>query len=121
MGTLGLGVAAAGLLFNPIVLWSEYTKFTTGAGLPEGPYGLLGAAEGIGYLVVLGIVGWSVRPIGCRASCTMLHTWSLCRRTPKCPLARGCQLDPAASWAQQRAFPTSPCLVVRIVCCVCVC
>lgn len=61
VGTLGLGVAAAGLLFNPIVLWSEYTKFTTGAGLPEGPYGLLGAAEGIGYLVVLGIVGWSVR------------------------------------------------------------
>ena len=52
VGTLGLGVAAAGLLFNPVVLWSEYTKFTTGAGLPEGPYGLLGAAEGIGYLVV---------------------------------------------------------------------
>lgn len=59
IGTLGISVAAAGLLFNPIVLWSEYTKFTTGSGLPEGPYGLLGAAEGIGYLVVLGIVGWS--------------------------------------------------------------
>ena len=58
VGTLGLGVGVAGVLFNPIVLWSAYTKATTGSGLTGSD--LLGAAEGIGYLVVLGIVGWSV-------------------------------------------------------------
>ena len=30
-------------------------------GLPPGPAGLLGAAEGIGYLAVVGIVGWSIK------------------------------------------------------------
>eukprot|EP00798_Chlamydomonas_sp_ICE-L_P024662 gene24662-10288_t len=41
VGTVGLAVAAAGL--------------------PPGPGGALGAAEGIGYLVVLGIVAWSLK------------------------------------------------------------
>eukprot|EP00891_Asterochloris_glomerata_P000820 jgi/Astpho2/820/Aster-x0972 len=50
----------AGLLLNPVVLISEYYLKTTGKGLPEGPGGLYGAAEGIGYLVVTGIVLWSI-------------------------------------------------------------
>ncbi len=61
VGTLGLAVGAVGALLNPIVLWSEYTLATTGAGLPPGPGGALGAAEGVGYLVVLGIVAWSLK------------------------------------------------------------
>lgn len=32
----------------------------TGCGLPAGPYGLIGAAEGISYLVIIGFVGASV-------------------------------------------------------------
>eukprot|EP00887_Chlorella_sp_A99_P000582 scaffold17.g582.t1 len=43
-----------------IVLWSLYTLKTTGAGLPPGPGGALGAAEGLSYLAVLGVVGWSI-------------------------------------------------------------
>merc|ERR1712176_1002021 len=53
------GFIIAGLLANPIVWFSLYTKFTTGEGLPAGPYFLEGAAEGISYLVVLGFVGAS--------------------------------------------------------------
>lgn len=51
IGTVGIATAAAGLIFNPLVIWSEYTLKTTGAGLPPGPGGLVGAAEGVGYLV----------------------------------------------------------------------
>ncbi|KAJ1453383.1 hypothetical protein M885DRAFT_443867 [Pelagophyceae sp. CCMP2097] len=40
--------------------WSEFTLKTTGCGLPAGPGGLLGAAEGISYLAILGIVGASL-------------------------------------------------------------
>lgn len=59
VGTTGKAVIALGLLANPLCLWSEYTLKTTGAGLPPGPGGALGAAEGLSYLVVLGVVGWS--------------------------------------------------------------
>jgi len=45
IGTLGVAAIAAGLPANAIMLWSEYTLFSTGAGLPPGPGGLLGAAE----------------------------------------------------------------------------
>lgn len=61
VGTAGLAAAALGLPLNAVVLWSEYTLATTGAGLPPGPGGALGAAEGIGYLVVLGTVAWSLK------------------------------------------------------------
>ena len=44
----------------PVVGYSEYVLLTSGCGLPPGPYGLLGAAEGISYLVVAGIVLLSV-------------------------------------------------------------
>jgi hypothetical protein len=41
------------------------TKFrlllqTTGCGLPPGPGGALGGLEGISYLAIVGIVGWSL-------------------------------------------------------------
>eukprot|EP00898_Chlorokybus_atmophyticus_P000598 jgi/Chlat1/1539/Chrsp122S01811 len=53
------GIAAGGF-FLPIVLWSEWQLRITGEGLPPGPFGILGAAEGIGYLVVVGLVAWSI-------------------------------------------------------------
>jgi hypothetical protein len=46
VGATGIVAAAAGLAANPVVLWSLYTLKTTGSGLPPGPAGLLGAAEG---------------------------------------------------------------------------
>lgn len=58
----GLANAAvgAGLIANPIMWWSLFVLKTTGCGLPAGPFGLLGAAEGISYLVVTGVVIASV-------------------------------------------------------------
>jgi len=50
----GLGVAA-----NVVCGYSLYVLKTTGCGLPPGPFGLLGAAEGISYLAVVGFVAWS--------------------------------------------------------------
>ena len=58
VGIAGTAAIALGLAANPIVLWSEYTLATTGAGL-QGD--ILGAAEGVSYLVVLGLVGWSLK------------------------------------------------------------
>eukprot|EP00890_Picochlorum_soloecismus_P006760 jgi/Picsp_1/909/NSC_04394-R1_protein len=58
--TSTVAIAAAGLALSPIAFWSEYTLATTGAGLPPGPAGLLGAAEGISYLAFLGICAWSI-------------------------------------------------------------
>ncbi|GAB4816984.1 hypothetical protein N2152v2_004030 [Parachlorella kessleri] len=56
-GSAGLQLAAAtlGLLALPVVAWSEYQLAVTGCGLPPGPDGLLGAAEGVAYLVVGGV------------------------------------------------------------------
>ena len=39
-----------------IIGWSIYTKVSTGSGLPAGPSGLLGAAEGFSYLALLGAI-----------------------------------------------------------------
>lgn len=58
--TLTETAVAAGLVANPVVLVSEYFLKTTGEGLPPGPGGLYGATEGISYLVVVGVVGWSL-------------------------------------------------------------
>ncbi|KAK9802949.1 hypothetical protein WJX72_006264 [[Myrmecia] bisecta] len=44
----------------PVVAWSEFTLKTTGCGLPPGPSGLLGAAEGVSYLVLVGLAAWSL-------------------------------------------------------------
>ena len=42
------------------MLYSEFTLKTTGCGLPAGPFGLVGAAEGISYLAIIGIAGASL-------------------------------------------------------------
>ena len=47
----------AGFVALPIVWASFYFVATTGAGLPAGPYGLVGALEGLSYLVVVGLAG----------------------------------------------------------------
>jgi hypothetical protein len=39
-----------------IVAWSLYTKKETGSGLPAGPGGILGAAEGFSYLALVGAI-----------------------------------------------------------------
>jgi hypothetical protein len=46
-------IGAAGLISQPIVWISLYFVKTTGAGLPSGPFGLVGGLEGLGYLAVL--------------------------------------------------------------------
>lgn len=50
----------AGAVANPLVLYSLFVLKSTGSGLPPGPYGLYGAAEGVSYLIVVGLVGWSI-------------------------------------------------------------
>jgi hypothetical protein len=45
------------LVIVGIVAWSLYSKSQTGSGLPAGPSGLLGAAEGFSFLSLgVGIV-----------------------------------------------------------------
>lgn len=56
---LAVGIAVAGLGTSPIAFWSEYTLATTGAGLQGSD--IVGALEGISYLMFVGIVAWSVK------------------------------------------------------------
>ena len=51
-------VVYAGLVAVPITYWSEYTLFTTGAGL-QGD--VLGGIEGVSYLVLLAVLAVSVQ------------------------------------------------------------
>ena len=60
VGTVQKISIGAGLIASPIVWISLYSVMTTGAGLPAGPFGLLGAIEGVSYLVVVGFVGASL-------------------------------------------------------------
>lgn len=53
-----------GILAQPVVWISLYNVATTGGGLPAGPFGLLGAIEGLSYLAVLGWVVASFLPPG---------------------------------------------------------
>lgn len=53
-----LGVA--GFVASITMLYSESVLFQTGCGLPAGPAGLVGAAEGVSYLGVVGLVGYSL-------------------------------------------------------------
>lgn len=48
-----------GTISSLIVFVSEYVLKTTGCGLPAGPFGLFGLAEGLSYLGVVGIAGFS--------------------------------------------------------------
>jgi len=43
-----------------ITLYSEFTLKTTGCGLPAGPFGLIGGAEGISYLAIVGIAAFAI-------------------------------------------------------------
>ena len=51
-------VVYAGLVAVPITYWSEYTLFSTGAGL-QGD--VLGGVEGVSYLVLLAVLAVSVQ------------------------------------------------------------
>ena len=53
-------VGVTGLVMSVIMLYSEYVLKMTGSGVPEGPYGLFGAAEGLSYLGVVGLVAFSL-------------------------------------------------------------
>jgi hypothetical protein len=53
-----LGVA--GTIAALVTLYSESVLKTTGCGLPAGPFGLVGAVEGISYLGVTGIAAFSL-------------------------------------------------------------
>ena len=47
---------SVGMIAQPIVWVSLYFVASTGAGLPSGPFGLIGALEGISYLVIVAVV-----------------------------------------------------------------
>lgn len=51
---------ALGSVASCVVLYSEFTLKTTGCGLPAGPYGAVGAVEGVSYLAMIGIIGASL-------------------------------------------------------------
>ena len=51
-------VVYAGLVAIPVTFWSEYTLFSTGAGLQGDA---LGALEGVSYLVLLAVLGVSLQ------------------------------------------------------------
>ena len=55
---LVLGVV--GTVASCIMLYSEFVLSQTGCGLPAGPLGLVGAVEGISYLSVVGLGGYSL-------------------------------------------------------------
>ena len=51
----GVG-AAVGLVANPVVLLSLYSVASTGAALPQGPFGLVGTLQGVSGVVVVAMV-----------------------------------------------------------------
>ena len=51
------GAVTAGFVAQPVVWISLFCVATTGGGLPAGPFGLLGALEGVSYLIILGFCG----------------------------------------------------------------
>lgn len=53
--TIGVG----GCVAAGVMTWSLVTLKQTGCGLPPGPGGVVGAAEGISYLYVAGLVAYS--------------------------------------------------------------
>jgi hypothetical protein len=53
-------LGAAGAIASTVMIYSESVLFRTGCGLPAGPFGLVGAAEGVSYLGVVGLVGFSL-------------------------------------------------------------
>ena len=52
-------IGVGGCVAAGIMTWSLYTLKTTGCGVPPGPGGAFGAAEGISYLYVTGLIVYS--------------------------------------------------------------
>lgn len=67
-------LGAGGIIMSFVMLYSEYVLKMTGCGLPAGPFGLVGAVEGLSYLGVTGLVAFSIYTkiktvsVGCRLS-----------------------------------------------------
>ena len=55
-----LVLGTAGTVASCDMLYSEFVLSQTGCGLPAGPLGLVGALEGISYLSVVGLGGYSI-------------------------------------------------------------
>jgi hypothetical protein len=55
-----LALGLFGTTMSLVVFLSEYVLKTTGCGLPAGPYGVIGAIEGISYLGVASLVALSL-------------------------------------------------------------
>jgi len=55
-----LVVGIAGSLAALVMIYSEFVLSQTGCGLPAGPLGLVGAVEGLSYLSVVGLGGYSI-------------------------------------------------------------
>jgi hypothetical protein len=53
-------LGSIGIVASSTMMYSESALLRTGCGLPAGPYGLLGAVEGVSYLGTLGLVGYSL-------------------------------------------------------------
>jgi hypothetical protein len=53
-------LAIAGIGASSIMLYSESVLFQTGCGLPAGPYGLVGAIEGVSYLGTAALLAYSL-------------------------------------------------------------
>lgn len=67
-GAVGaLAVSLAVLPYIPLSLYSTYLVLTTGKGVPAGPNGVYGAAEGFATLVVFAVVAWSLTSFFTRA------------------------------------------------------
>jgi hypothetical protein len=49
-----------GILASMVVLRSEFVLKTTGCGLPAGPFGIVGAIEGMSYLGVVGTAATAI-------------------------------------------------------------
>ena len=80
VGAAGTAAVFGGLVANPICAWSCWTLYSTGAGLPPGPAGLLGAAEGVRCVTVC--VGGAVRAVW-PVSVALATEATACTSTPQ--------------------------------------
>ena len=58
--TTSLSIGAAGIIANFVMWASLYCVAKTGGGLPAGPFGVVGALEGVSYLLVVAVCGASL-------------------------------------------------------------
>jgi hypothetical protein len=56
----GSALDLVGILIQPVVWISLVSVATTGGGLPAGPFGLVGAVEGLSYLLVVVLAGTAI-------------------------------------------------------------